>query len=199
MLAELFKSHKDWIVTYHEHDSLLENKTDEELSEEERKAAWEDYEQEQKGIRMSTQNFLGNMSKLINNLIFPFLPQDQLTARVQGVIRSMLSNQIMQQHDVQRRQVEQQEMQHHQQLQQIQAQIRRQQQQMNMRYPNPSQQMRMGMNPNSNFGGMRPRMAQPGMRTNSIIGSMIGNGTSSNPINLEAVTSPPSGSKQGKS
>lgn len=97
--------------------------------------------------------------------------------------------------------VEQQEMQHHQQLQQIQAQIRQQQQQMNMRYTNPSQQMRMGMNPGSNFGGMRVRMGgqQPNMRTNSIIGSMIGNGTSSNPINLEAVKSPPSGSKQGKS
>lgn len=50
MLAELLKRQKDWIVNYHEHDSLLENQTSEELTEEERKAAWEDYENEKKGF-----------------------------------------------------------------------------------------------------------------------------------------------------
>lgn len=35
--------HPQWIVGYHEHDSLLEHIFDEELSEEERKAAWEKY------------------------------------------------------------------------------------------------------------------------------------------------------------
>jgi len=52
MLAELLTTLKDWIVQYHEHDSLLENKLEEELSEEERKAAWEEYEQEKKGLRV---------------------------------------------------------------------------------------------------------------------------------------------------
>jgi len=52
MLAELLTSLKDWIIQYHEHDSLLENKLEEELTEEERKAAWEEYEQEKKGLRM---------------------------------------------------------------------------------------------------------------------------------------------------
>lgn len=51
MLAELLTNQKDLIVQYHEHDSLLENKIEEELSEEERKAAWEEYEQEKKGLR----------------------------------------------------------------------------------------------------------------------------------------------------
>ena len=32
-----------WVTDYHEHDSLLEHVFDEELSEEERKAAWENY------------------------------------------------------------------------------------------------------------------------------------------------------------
>ena len=50
MLAELLTEHKDWIVQYHEHDSLLENKVEEELTEEERKAAWEEYEQDKKGL-----------------------------------------------------------------------------------------------------------------------------------------------------
>lgn len=55
MLAELLAEHSDWIVNYHEHDSLLENKLEEVLSEEERKAAWEEYENEKKGINTQVQ------------------------------------------------------------------------------------------------------------------------------------------------
>lgn len=55
LLAEMLKRHKQWIVDYHEHDSLLENQTSEELSEEERKAAWEDYENEKKGFMVQQQ------------------------------------------------------------------------------------------------------------------------------------------------
>ena len=50
MLAELLTKIQEWIVQYHEHDSLLENKLEEELTEEERKAAWEEYEQEKQGL-----------------------------------------------------------------------------------------------------------------------------------------------------
>lgn len=50
LLAELTIQRKDWIVTYHEHDSLLENKSDEELTEEERRAAWDDFENEKRGV-----------------------------------------------------------------------------------------------------------------------------------------------------
>lgn len=50
MLAELLSNQKDWIVGYHEHDSLLEKRPEENLSEEERKAAWEEYEREKQGI-----------------------------------------------------------------------------------------------------------------------------------------------------
>lgn len=35
-------------MCYHEHDSLLDHKEEEELSEEERKAAWAEYEAEKK-------------------------------------------------------------------------------------------------------------------------------------------------------
>ena len=50
VLAELLTTQKDWIVKYHEHDSLLENRPDEHLSEEEREKAWEEYEREKQGL-----------------------------------------------------------------------------------------------------------------------------------------------------
>ncbi|XP_013386789.1 transcriptional regulator ATRX-like [Lingula anatina] len=59
VLAELLTSHKDWIVQILEHDSLLENKIDQTLTEEERKAAWEEYENEKKGIRREMSSFYG--------------------------------------------------------------------------------------------------------------------------------------------
>ncbi|KAI1902700.1 hypothetical protein AGOR_G00018710 [Albula goreensis] len=53
VLAELLHSFKDQIVGYHEHDSLLDHKEEEALSEEERKAAWDEYEAEKKGLTFS--------------------------------------------------------------------------------------------------------------------------------------------------
>nr|XP_057919162.1 transcriptional regulator ATRX isoform X3 [Doryrhamphus excisus] len=53
-LAELLQSHKDQIMCYHEHDSLLDHKEEEALSEEDRKAAWAEYEAEKKGLTMRT-------------------------------------------------------------------------------------------------------------------------------------------------
>ncbi|XP_017875510.1 transcriptional regulator ATRX homolog isoform X2 [Ceratina calcarata] len=49
LLAEIFLKYKNYVKNYHEHDSLLENKTEEELNEEERKQAWTEYEEEKKG------------------------------------------------------------------------------------------------------------------------------------------------------
>ena len=47
-MAELLygKETRDFIVSYHTHDSLLDHQEDEELTAEERKAAWEEYENE---------------------------------------------------------------------------------------------------------------------------------------------------------
>ncbi|XP_018324185.1 transcriptional regulator ATRX homolog [Agrilus planipennis] len=61
LLGELLQSHSKIIYQYHEHQSLLENKEDEELNEEERKAAWEEFENE-KVLRKTQQ---------INNQIPP--------------------------------------------------------------------------------------------------------------------------------
>ncbi|XP_044218981.1 transcriptional regulator ATRX isoform X1 [Thunnus albacares] len=53
-LAEMLQSSKDQIACYHEHDSLLDHKEEEALSEEDRKAAWAEYEAEKKGLSMRT-------------------------------------------------------------------------------------------------------------------------------------------------
>ncbi|KAG5673897.1 hypothetical protein PVAND_003900 [Polypedilum vanderplanki] len=46
LFAEVLKTYEDMIYKYHEHDTLLENKEEETLDEEERKAAWEEFEAE---------------------------------------------------------------------------------------------------------------------------------------------------------
>ena len=52
LLAELLTSARcgEWVVKYHEHDSLLERRPDEDLTEEERARAWEEYEREKQGL-----------------------------------------------------------------------------------------------------------------------------------------------------
>ncbi|XP_035234263.1 transcriptional regulator ATRX homolog, partial [Stegodyphus dumicola] len=62
LLAEMLIRNKDWIVTYHVHDSLLQNETEEDLTEEERKAAWEEYENEREG--RTTANIVPGIQNL---------------------------------------------------------------------------------------------------------------------------------------
>ena len=50
LLADLVDKHKETIWKFHHHDSLLENKVDENLTEAERKSAWEEFENEKKGF-----------------------------------------------------------------------------------------------------------------------------------------------------
>nr|XP_020835870.1 transcriptional regulator ATRX-like [Phascolarctos cinereus] len=51
-LQNCFDLHTKYIVGYHEHDSLLDHKEEEELTEEERQAAWAEYEAEKKGLTL---------------------------------------------------------------------------------------------------------------------------------------------------
>ncbi|XP_033833701.1 transcriptional regulator ATRX-like [Periophthalmus magnuspinnatus] len=72
VLSELLQSCKDHIVSFHEHDSLLDHKEEEELSEAERKVAWAEYEAESKPVPAlaSTIQAPGNtMQKTIQNVL----------------------------------------------------------------------------------------------------------------------------------
>ncbi|XP_039279743.1 transcriptional regulator ATRX homolog [Nilaparvata lugens] len=62
LMADMLHSHKEWIFKIFEHDSLLDHVEEEELDEEERKAAWEDYENEKKrGFAINTAPSIQNM------------------------------------------------------------------------------------------------------------------------------------------
>ncbi|KAB0803719.1 hypothetical protein PPYR_00689 [Photinus pyralis] len=64
LLGELLQKERDRIFKYHEHQSLLENKEDEELNEAERKAAWEEFEHEKTTrvtVNASTLGWIRNL------------------------------------------------------------------------------------------------------------------------------------------
>ncbi|KAG8448192.1 hypothetical protein GDO86_015328 [Hymenochirus boettgeri] len=77
VLAELLQIVKEHIVTYHEHDSLLDHKEEEALTEEDRKAAWAEYEAEKKGLtsrfNMAAQAGV-NYAQVNFNSQSPFVP-----------------------------------------------------------------------------------------------------------------------------
>lgn len=82
LFAELLKKFETLLYKYHEHDSLLENKEEETLNEEERKAAWEEFEQEKNrppvtnyggavyGMNMGMNMNMGMRGESTSNLIF---------------------------------------------------------------------------------------------------------------------------------
>lgn len=65
-MAELILKHKDLVIDILEHDSLLQNNEAEELDENDRNAAWEDYEKERDGLNRIPTNNLNHISKLLN-------------------------------------------------------------------------------------------------------------------------------------
>jgi hypothetical protein len=60
-MAELILKHKDLVIDILEHDSLLQNNEAEELDENDRNAAWDDYEKERSGL-ISAEQFVLNMN-----------------------------------------------------------------------------------------------------------------------------------------
>ncbi|RNA34803.1 transcriptional regulator ATRX [Brachionus plicatilis] len=121
LLKSLLVDCKKWIAKYHEHDSLLENKLNEGLSEEERKAAWEEYENEKNAQNVHsahTEPFLhsslhGSLHNSLHNLandpqfmrMFPNelnRMSEPFNAHIQAIQREELTKQIEQQNEMMR-------------------------------------------------------------------------------------------------
>lgn len=70
ILALLIKQPRtnESIVSYHEHDTLLDHKADEELSEAERKSAWAEYDRERKPVVSENSPFLKASSQVLQML-----------------------------------------------------------------------------------------------------------------------------------
>uniref|UniRef100_A0A1A9W059 Repressor of RNA polymerase III transcription MAF1 homolog n=1 Tax=Glossina brevipalpis TaxID=37001 RepID=A0A1A9W059_9MUSC len=67
ILARLLRSFPDLVFKYHEHDSLLENKIEQELSEQEKTEAWSAYERD---LQLNSEvRELPNMEELQNNFL----------------------------------------------------------------------------------------------------------------------------------
>lgn len=59
VLASLLHNFPDLVYKYHEHDSLLEQNTEQDLSEEEKRDAWQSYEKDvsmKSSLRVSLHN-----------------------------------------------------------------------------------------------------------------------------------------------
>jgi len=85
LLGELLQKHEKLIYKYHEHQTLLENKEDEELNEEERKAAWEEFENEKKN-RHNFSYGTGTGNIIVGGDI-NHIPKHTLVAALTNIIR----------------------------------------------------------------------------------------------------------------
>lgn len=88
LLGELLQNFSERIYKYHEHQSLLENKEDEVLDEDERKAAWEEFENEKNARSYSSGTWLGLPINEAANAVARMLHNDfpQLDAQLLNVM-----------------------------------------------------------------------------------------------------------------
>jgi len=103
LLAELILKHPDAIWKIHDHDSLLENQGEEHhLTEAEKKAAWEDFENEKKGVvsMVNTTNLnMGMMMNQVNpelirqqyRMQYPHLTEDQINQATRAYMMQIQS------------------------------------------------------------------------------------------------------------
>lgn len=110
LLKSLLVDCKRWISKYHEHDSLLENKLNEGLSEEERKVAWEEYENEKNATNIQMNQFeqefansyvnKDSIAMSLYNRLFHDESGDPFNEHIQSIQRAHLMNQLNQQNEM---------------------------------------------------------------------------------------------------
>lgn len=197
LMAELIQSYSDIILKHHQHDSLLENQEDEELNEEERKAAWQEFENEKNNVPppnqfnqgfglpgfMNPNQFAVQANIILNNLVAkvragnPLLNEDLVKKRAMEVLQSMPFWQNQQQNFMNSYVQQQQQQYYQQQLLQQQQQILFAQQQ---------QQLKLGQTPKiyANSKVQRPTGPVNGTQSTSV-GNKNNVGGSSQPIEIQ--------------
>ncbi|VDP86350.1 unnamed protein product [Echinostoma caproni] len=84
LLADLLSENPSLIVNYHEHDSLLEHREDEGLTEEQRQEAWREYEEEkQYGMSLAQHQRLMQQQELHARMMRMQFQQQQLMLQQQ--------------------------------------------------------------------------------------------------------------------
>lgn len=100
LLADMLLEQKKWISHHFEHDSLLKNVVEEELTDAERELAWEDYERERRGIRISNLDSLDVYKKAMPILTLLMREGDEIIAasgqsdqfNMETIVRSWIQN-----------------------------------------------------------------------------------------------------------
>lgn len=95
VLAQLLQTCKDQIVSFHEHESLLDHKQEEELSEAERKAAWAEYEAESNKANLPDSMSLDTLNMKTNEELINLLTKSRANVSV-----AFLSQQRMTSHTI---------------------------------------------------------------------------------------------------
>jgi len=138
LLAEIVDKHKDLVWNIHNHDSLLENKVDENLNEDDRKAAWAEFENEKKGYVQQMagpnnawtaglaqmQQQQAAMQQQINpmaiqaqlKMMYPEMNHEELMTRTRWTIMQMQQQMVNEMAARQKQQQEQQQLMQQQQL-----------------------------------------------------------------------------------
>ncbi|XP_076606647.1 transcriptional regulator ATRX-like [Chaetodon auriga] len=82
VLLQLLQTCKDQIVSLHEHESLLDHKQEEELSEAERKAAWDEYEAESNTASMPVSSSQDTLVTKTNEQLLELLNKTRVNVSV---------------------------------------------------------------------------------------------------------------------
>ena len=94
LLKQLLLDCRRWIVRYHEHDSLLENRIDQGLSEEDQKAAWAEYDAERTAQnRMNNEIAAASVPSTIYNNVPSNVPSNVLS-NIPGNVFDNLSSKL---------------------------------------------------------------------------------------------------------
>ncbi|XP_020485879.2 transcriptional regulator ATRX [Labrus bergylta] len=104
VLEQLLQTCKTQIVTYHEHESLLDHKQEEELSEAERKAAWAEYEAESNTANLPVTSSKEHLEMMTNEQLVELLNKSRANVSMSFLSLQRMTSQTIDHYILQVRQ-----------------------------------------------------------------------------------------------